>query len=373
MKIDPDLPPPALQPLAPQAPAAPSPDPSMFEAMLQEAAPRHSGQPVPKPPSPVERDEADRPRGLAPTATAPVTAQDPSGVRIEPVPGKAGRTDQPADRPVLKAEVPVSVRAEGAPTRPPVHATPTLQVTIVDSPTAPEAVRQALEEALARFDAPDPQALPEPKPDPHGATQPGRDRAFGFRELGVWGHGGGRGAEGHPARACGVEALSTKPPVVEPKPPQVDRPVRTEPFDASPRPERRLMRASHDAAAERPDRPPIQRAPRIPGVVASAVPAVAVEAMASEEGVNLPESGEGSAPPASTPEASTPVSVIVTGEDGSLQVLAAAAHLNPEAVARLRRLAESMAREFGLSLAGFSLNGEPVGLTAANKETPPWR
>lgn len=107
---------------------------------------------------------------------------------------------------------------------------------------------------------------------------------------------------------------------------------------------------------DRPSTPPLAIRPAAQGPRQAAEPGIEVAA---------------ADPPAAPPDAATPVNVVVSHGPGGVQVAAVLPDINPDTVARLRRIAESLARELGLSLTGFSLNG--VDAPANPDRSSQWR
>ena len=67
------------------------------------------------------------------------------------------------------------------------------------------------------------------------------------------------------------------------------------------------------------------------------------------------------------------LNVMVSEGAAGLQVVAAMPDINPDVVGRLRRIAESLAREFGLGLAEFSLNGVVIDAPSSPDRSRQWR
>lgn len=390
MKINPDigqLPPTSALPTPPLT--VQTGDPSPFAAML--------GQPTAEPtadrPGPGSQGGGAKPSAAEPEVTEPELAgprlaepkrAEPAGVERAPLEPGPVRGPDPRD---LKPGAPaVSAGAD------PAGAT-ALQVapmtTVEPGPVSPEDGAPASQTVApdtaspkVSLVAPQPTSTPKPEPrqhfwDAHGPHgRPIVHRAFGFRELGVWGHGGPIAEVAGP-RTCGVtpDFLGTKADagVTAPDPALQSGPLPTD----RDRGDRRIAAGIRPPTGDQDSDTPHRIRPERSSASSHRHPLVRPgQLQTREEGVD--EEIEAIAPEAAeqlaaTPEPSTPLSVSVSDGAGGLQVVAAMADINPDAVARLRRIAQSLAREFGLSLAEFSLNGAVVDAPAMSDRSTQWR
>lgn len=361
MKIDPDIVPPQPQPALP-APPAPPGETSPFETMLTE--PPAAG------PSRAAASRPQKPRANAAQPATPEPQARPAKVRPAPM-------EPPA--------APVQATAASGPAAPspgsPVTASPAPSGALVspaDLTVAKSAAVSAapIAEETAWAPAPPTDAPSEPKPaPPRTPDRPHRDHAFNFRELGVWGLGR-LSEDGAPPRTCGVE------PAPAVKNPRGDQPVRADRLleaGPEPRPPEREPGGRPMARDPAPDldRPGPAREVALPRWGRpdrpSPPPLMRTAAFGPSDATDLEIGNAAAEPPAAPPDGASPVNVVVSDGAGGVQVAAILPDINPDTVARLRRIAESLARELGLSLAGFSLNGVTIDAPANPDRSPQWR
>lgn len=355
MKINPEI---SQAPPSPALPTVAVPTPSgeasVFAAMLGQ--PRGGAAPepgvVPTPPEDPRSGESPKMSGTAATAA---TVAPPSA----PAEGELSTTASLAAQVVEATVQTPHGLAEAADVLPPISTDTAL---VVPQPSTPK-------------------PAPRPTVGPNG--RPLAHRAFGFRELGVWGHRGLNGETANP-RVCGVT-----PGYPETKPVgEMDGPRGWDPDlalpgerdgahrrDATGAPDKPVANMAdiadrHSAQLSlNPDRPPPDPRDKHGGRVGPG----RASKLQSQDDNNVETTIAEAAEPSATPQPSTPLSLSVFDGAGGLQIVAAMPDINPDAVARLRRIAESLAREFGLSLAEFSLNGAAIDAPAATDRNPQWR
>jgi hypothetical protein len=204
-------------------------------------------------------------------------------------------------------------------------------------------------------------AVPQVEPN---LEQEGQRRAFGFRELGLFGAGAPTGAEIGHAVADGEGAadmgsdphpgldVAAPPPLETHEGPGQGRAQAASIVALRPEPAAAHLEAAHPATL-------IGTVPVAPTASASKTSATAIKV---ERGGRVPFNSGAPRPTGLSANAS----VIVTEQDGALQVVAAAAGLTPDAHARLRAAAAGVAAEFGLSLNEFSINGDRIDAAPPN-------
>lgn len=193
---------------------------------------------------------------------------------------------------------------------------------------------------------------------PGGLRQERRERAFGFSELGLLGPPSGSHSVADPLRP--------------PKPPYTEAGATAGPSTAAARSAEAQPLASRiaeprettDIAAARAQNRPVKGA-----VAAVAHAPVNTSAKNESPPAIETEAPESKRAPSRTPstQSSKPLKLIVFEENGSLQLIAGSAGLSAEERTRLRRAAEAVAAEFGLSLDSFTLDGserEPPAFTS---------
>jgi len=178
-----------------------------------------------------------------------------------------------------------------------------------------------------------------------------RERAFGFSELGVL------GAARAPVADQPVRTASRTPSggAAEPASEAVSEPHATPAFAAVQTVGDRRVAAE---AAPTPRGPPLQTSFR---------PTPPPAATATTPVRNLPNT-EAISPVRHRPVARqamhTPLpkrfSVVLTGENGAMQLIAGSPELDADARERLRRAAAELAAEFGVTLARLTLNGSAI-------------
>lgn len=99
--------------------------------------------------------------------------------------------------------------------------------------------------------------------------------------------------------------------------------------------------------------------PVVPAAIPIILPNVAADPAVDVDGTDLPDRAP--VPDRQADPASTGPSLIVAERDGVLQIVARDGDDTPEARARLRRLVERIAAEFGLAVGRFHLNGAEIG------------
>jgi len=207
---------------------------------------------------------------------------------------------------------------------------------------------------IGPFPPPAPAALPASPAEPSRPFEDFLDTAYGFAELGMFGHGGGKAAESGPGPGPGPGPGTCRGPAsAEPLPPAAGEERAAEPAAIpharafSPRP---APGEAHRAAASRAPAP-ARAKPQLP---AGELPPPGPETDEPEAAMPVRRAARRLPPPRSD------VSLIVTEKDGRVELVAAAPKLDPETRAALRRLVREILARSGLGLAYFQLNGTPV-------------
>lgn len=391
MKINPDIGQPPPNPALPTPPLpVPTGDPSPFAAMLSQPA----VDPAADHPGSGLQGDSPRPGQPIPEATDPASS---APVRVEPGRAKPVKTEAARPEPAPDRDPPGKGREPKAPTiseptawtqaaalspATPIAATEPARLEPVEAEPVNPVLKPGSTAPEFALEAPQPTSTPKPSPwlqnwTIHGLHgRPIFHRAFGFRELGVWGRGGPIAEVAGP-RSCGVapEYGGAKAGAGVTAP---DHAVQLDPWANGPdRAERRDVagaRAPGDDRAS--DAPRPTRPARPSGATHRHSVDRPGQLQVGEKSLDEeiePITTEGSELPSAPAENSAPLNVSVSDGADGLQVVVALADINPDAVARLRRIAQSLAREFGLSLAEFSLNGAVVDAPAMSDRSPQWR
>jgi hypothetical protein len=107
--------------------------------------------------------------------------------------------------------------------------------------------------------------------------------------------------------------------------------------------------------------PRIIGAQRIPELAGAQVAAVTVQARLSTSFPETRPPARTAAPTRQAPPAeSRRLSLVISEQNGTVQIIAGAPELSPEARARLRKAAAALAAEFGVTLSEFTINGGTV-------------
>jgi hypothetical protein len=183
----------------------------------------------------------------------------------------------------------------------------------------------------------------------------GAGRTFGFSELGMFGHGGGR-----PACAPGEAATHAAEPAREEgsSPPRVATPPDE--------PTRHALAAAHNPAAQFTDTKVFGSAARVPprtGEPPATTGAMRAETAGGAADAKAPEQATRPMRPAfrtATPKSGP--SLTFFEKDGAVELLVRTPDADPETRSALRRLVRSILARSGLSLARLRLNGASVAL-----------